>query len=186
LSSSGRRLFFNAYDSLVPGDTNGRKDVYEWERADEGECTAQSSTFSKQNGGCLYMISSGQSPADSELFDATPSGSDVFFSTQSSLLPQDYGLVDVYDARVNGGLPSPPLPAPSCEGEACQGTPTPPDDPTPASSTFRGAGNVREGSKPSKPRCGKGKARRKGRCVKQKAKKKPAKKRANANGRNGR
>lgn len=166
LSDDGRRLYFNAYDSLVPGDTNGKMDVYQWEAPGKGGCTEASTSYSPTNGGCVDLISSGQSSSDSELFDATPSGSDVFFATASSLVPQDDGLVDVYDARVGGGFPQPPPPPPSCEGEACQGTPSPPNDPTPASSTFQGAGNVAEEPARGRKPCPKGKVRRKGRCVK--------------------
>lgn len=93
-------------------------------------------------------------------------------------MPQDYGLIDIYDARVDGGFPSPdPLNVP-CEGEACQGPLTAPFDLTPASSIYNGPGNV----KPKKKRCPKGKrkVRRNGkvRCVKNKKKgqKKSAKK----------
>jgi hypothetical protein len=144
LSDNGNHLFFNSYDALVPGDTNGKEDVYEWEAPGEGDCTKQRSAFSEANEGCLYLITSGQSAEDAEFFDATPSGSDVFFATQSSLLVQDYGLTDVYDARVNGGFPAPAGQPAGCEGEACQGTPAAPNDPTPASSSFQGAGNVTE------------------------------------------
>ena len=31
LSESGGRLFFQSPDALVPADSNGRLDVYEWE-----------------------------------------------------------------------------------------------------------------------------------------------------------
>ncbi len=109
--------------------------------------------------GCLSLISTGQSPSDSELADISPDGHDVFIRTSSSLLPQDHGQVDVYDARINGGMPQPA----ACEGEACQGTPSPPNDPTPASSAFQGAGNVREGT--ATAWCRKSTARRKGRVV---------------------
>jgi hypothetical protein len=64
---------------------------------------------------------------------------------------------------VNGGFAQPPAQPAACEGEACQGTPSPPNDPTPASSAFQGAGNVHEGA--TKTRCRKGTAKRKGRCV---------------------
>jgi hypothetical protein len=186
LSADGSRLFFNSHDALVRGDTNGKTDVYEWQTAGSGDCTQASPSYSEANEGCVTLISSGESPEDSEVFDATADARDVFFTTQSSLLPQDYGLIDVYDARVNGGFPAPPNPPTVCEGEACQGTPAAPNDPTPASSSFRGAGNVKEGT-PGKPRCGKGKARKKGRCVKKKAKKRGAKdKRANHDRRNAR
>ncbi len=144
LSEDGSRLFFNSYDALLPRDTNGKADVYEWERAGAGGCDETDAAFSPTNGGCVYLISSGESPSDSRFLDASPSGSDVFFTTSSSLLGQDPGLIDVYDAREGGGLPAPPTPAPACEGEACQGPFNPPNDPTPASATFQGAGNVVE------------------------------------------
>jgi hypothetical protein len=163
LSADGSRLFFNSYDSLSPRDTNGRMDVYEWEKAGTGSCDESRPAFSAVNGGCVSLISSGESPGDSEFVDATPSGDDVFFTTESALVSQDSGLVDIYDARVGGGLPEPPpLPA-ACEGDACQGSPSPPDDPTPASSLFDGSGNLVE--TPPKGRCGKGRVRRKGSCV---------------------
>ena len=146
LSANGSRLFFNSYDALLPKDTNGKEDVYEWERAGAGSCTGESSAFSPQNGGCIYLISSGENPADSEFTDADPSGTNAFFSTGESLLKQDPGLIDIYDARVGGGFPPPPGPPAPCEGEACQGPLSPPNDPTPASSSFRGAGNVVEKS----------------------------------------
>jgi NHL repeat len=171
LSNDGSRLFFESFDALVLADTNGRQDVYEWEMPGAGDCTQEAATFSAPNGGCLTLISSGQSATDSEFFDASSSGSDVFFATHSSLLPQDFGLVDVYDARANGGFPPPPVAPPGCEGEACQGTPSPPSDPTPASSTFQGAGNVQE---PRLARCRKGKVRRKGRCAARKKQRKQA------------
>lgn len=146
LSSDGNRLFFESFESLVPNDTNGKQDVYEWERADdEAGCQAFGmEAYVASAGGCLGLISSGQSPVDSELIDASVGGADVFFTTNSSLLPQDPGLIDVYDARQNGGFPQPPAPRPSCEGEACQGPLEAPNDPTPASSSFEGAGNVKE------------------------------------------
>jgi hypothetical protein len=115
------------------------------------------------------LISSGQSPSDSELIDASQGGSDVFFTTSSSLLPQGPGLVDVYDAREGGGYPPPPKPPAICEGDACQGAISAPNDPTPASSSFEGAGNLNEGTS---SRCPKGKHRagkgKKARCVSRK------------------
>jgi hypothetical protein len=180
LSDNGRRLFFDSYDSLSPHDTDGRQDVYEWEAPGEGRCNESSPTYSPTNGGCVDLISTGKSTADSEFLDADPSGNDVFFTTVSSLLPQDSGSKDVYDARVDGGLPGPPTPPVACEGEACQGPYNPTADPTPASSSFQGTGNVHEPTAIHKPitkkkhakkkqqkRCAKGKGRLHGKCVKQ-------------------
>jgi hypothetical protein len=171
LSSDGKRLFFDSFGTLAPGDTNGKTDVYEWEAAGSGDCTEQSNSFSEANEGCITLISSGQSPEDSEFFDATPSGSDVFFATQSSLLVQDYGLTDVYDARVNGGFPAPSPVPPACEGEACQGPLAPPNDPTPASSSYEGSGNT------------KAPAKKKAKKHKKQRAKKAGHRRAGANGR---
>ena len=162
LSDDGTRLFFNSRDALAGGDTNGATDVYEWEAVGAGSCTEASTAFSFPAGGCVFLISSGKSPRDSQFHDASPSGNDVFFTTLSSLLPQDPGLVDVYDARAGGGFPPPPAQPAACEGEACQAPPAPPNDPTPASSTAEGAGNVAESVK---RRCPRGKVRRHGNCV---------------------
>ncbi|MET0306888.1 MAG: hypothetical protein ABW196_11780 [Solirubrobacterales bacterium] len=182
LTPDGRRLFFNSYDALLLRDTNGKADVYEWEAATgQKECDERGAElYVPSSGGCINLITSGQSPEDSELLDISANGNDAFFTTNSSLLPQDPGLVDVYDARVNGGLPASPEPPGPCQGEACQFAPPPPNDPTPASASFRGVGNP-SASKP-RPRCAKGKARRKGRCVaKRKGSKKAAKRKRAAN-----
>jgi len=164
LSADGDRIFFNANDALLPADTNGAQDVYEWEAPGIGGCEEEGANFFAQNGGCLYLISSGQSPEESEFWEASPDGDNVFFTTSASLVPPDPGSIDLYDARVGGGFEY-PEPQAQCEGEACQSPPEAPNDPTPASSSFEGAGNVaKEAPKPA-PRCAKGKVRKHGRCV---------------------
>ena len=158
LSENGGRLFFNSYDALLPRDTNGAQDVYEWEAPGFGRCDLKDASYFPQNGGCLYLISSGESSEESEFWEASPDGRDVFFTTSSSLLPQDPGSIDLYDARAGGGFPQ-PAEQPPCEGESCQSPPSAPNDPTPASAAFRGAGNL------TKKSCRKGKVKRRGRCV---------------------
>ena len=174
LSDDGQRVFFESFDKLVTRDTNGALDVYQWEANGKGNCT--------EAGGCVQLISNGQSPQGSEFVDADPTGNNVFFSTNSSLLPQDPGLIDIYAARVGGGFPQPPPPLPPCEGEACQRPAPAPNDPTPSSASFVGPGNP--AAKKPKP-CGKGKQKvKKGgktRCVK-KAKKSAPKKANNKSG----
>jgi hypothetical protein len=162
LSADGDRVFFNSNDALLPRDTNGTMDVYQWEASGEGGCGTEDPSYFPQNGGCIDLISSGESPFESEFWEASESGDDAFFITESSLVPKDPGLVDLYDARVGGGFPE-PIAASPCEGEACQSPPAPPDDPTPATANLSGDGNVDEEA-PAK--CPKGKVRRKGRCVK--------------------
>jgi hypothetical protein len=168
LSEDGNRLFFESFEALVLRDTNGVKDVYQWEAQGTGSCDAADDTFNEDTGGCVDLISSGKSPTESVFLDATPNGSDVFITTLSSLVPWDPDSVDVYDARVGGGFPPPDPPAAICEGEACQSPRAAPEAPTPAS-TLVGPGNPK-----LKPRCPKGKraVKRRGKvvCVKRKAK----------------
>ncbi len=186
LSGDGTRLFFESHEALLTRDTNGVQDVYQWEEPGTGDCDEADSTFDEEAGGCVDLVSSGQSPTASSFLDASPDGEDVFFSTLSGLLPQDYGLVDVYDARVSGGFPQPTT-TPGCEGEACQGPLVAPDDPTPASSSFEGAGNVTEAPRPVKCAKGRRAVRKAGktRCVRKprKAKRANRAKRANHKGR---
>jgi hypothetical protein len=94
-------------------------------------------------------------------------GKNVFFLALLSFVPQDYGLFDIYDARVGGGFAEPPPISPPCEGEACQSPPPAPEDPTPASSIYSGPGNL----KPVKG-CPKGKHKKNGKCVRKYHKKK--------------
>jgi hypothetical protein len=143
LSEDGRRLFFESRDRLVARDVNGRTDVYQWEAPGKGTCTAASPSYSPRNEGCVDLISSGQGTRDVEFRDASPSGDDVFFATAKSLLPQDPGLVDIYDARVGGGLPVPPPPPPPCEGDACAEPAAEPEPPAPASQAYGGPGNLK-------------------------------------------
>jgi WD40-like Beta Propeller Repeat len=173
LSDSGR-LFFNAADSLVPQDSNGTFDVYEYEppqgpgQPASNSCTTASSTYSSSSAGCVNLISSGTSGEESAFMDASKTGDDVFFLTASKLAATDVdSALDLYDAHVcTAELPCPAAPPPSppaCEGDACQAPATPPVDATPGSLTFNGAGNVLE--------CPKGKVKQKGRCVKKSVKK---------------
>jgi hypothetical protein len=140
LSENGRRLFFNSFEPLVNRDTNEREDVYEWEEVDgkgkagEEECEERGAElFDEEASGCISLISSGQSPTDTEFIDADRDGSNVFIRTGESLVPKDPGLVDVYDARIDGGFAEPEPPKPPCEGEGCQSPPPPPALKTPAS-----------------------------------------------------
>jgi hypothetical protein len=137
LSADGGRLFFESTDALVARDANGVQDVYQWERPGSGECTAQSSSFELQAGGCIGLISDGESPRDAEFIDAGSDGRDVFFGTAASYVSADPAQLDVYDARLAGGFPEPPGPPAECEGEACQGTVAPPALPAPQTTISR-------------------------------------------------
>ena len=144
ISDDGSRVFFESFEALLRADVNGKADVYEWEAPGAGNCTITAPAYSPPNGGCLSLISSGQGSRDSSFVDASSGGSDVFFSTIASLVPQDEELVDIYDARVNGGFPKPPTPVAPCSGEACQPPASSPAESTPASSVFVGPKNQKQ------------------------------------------
>jgi hypothetical protein len=183
ISDDGTRLYFNSFESLVSIDTNDAEDVYQWEAVGAGDCTAQSQTYHSNSGGCVDLISTGKSQQGSELTDISSDGRDVFFKTWQSILPQDPGQLDIYDARIGGGFPPLPQPPIVCSGDACQQpNPTPPAT-SPATAVVR-PGNP-PSSKPPRP-CPKGKhkVKKKGkvRCVKNKRGKQQGKKRAGKNG----
>lgn len=135
LSEDGSRVFFDSADGLVPQDTNGREDVYEYEN------------------GHVYLLSSGTSDESASFVDASANGSDVFFVTRAQLVAQDTDqLMDLYDARVphvpgeQVDLPgqSPVVP---CEGEGCRGASSgEPGYNVPSSVLFTGPGNVAPGT----------------------------------------
>jgi hypothetical protein len=121
--------------------------VYEWEREGAGSCERTAPSFSASDGGCLYLISTGQSDSPSYFGDASADGSNVFFFTRQSLVAQDQDLnVDVYVARVDGGIAAqnPPPPPVACTGEtSCRTSsdPSPVFD-APSSATIAGEGNL--------------------------------------------
>lgn len=109
LSTDGRYVFFNTEEALVPQDTNGVTDAYEYDTVT----------------GRLSLVSTGAGEDPAWFVDTSASGHDVFLVTRQQISGWDPDkLVDVYDARVEGGLPEPPPPAPECIGDACQGTPS--------------------------------------------------------------
>ena len=125
LSDDGSRLFFTSPDPLVPGLSGGSGKVFEYE------------------GGAIQLISGTEGGGDSVFLDASASGDDVFFATRERLTPTDTDeLVDVYDARVDGGIPMPAPPMP-CLGGACREPFGPPPLlSAPSSATFTGHGNL--------------------------------------------
>jgi hypothetical protein len=140
LSNSGNQFFFQTPDALLPADTNGVTDVYEWEADGAGSCRS-----TDEDGGCIYLISTGTSTAPSNIADASANGDEVFFFTEQQLVNQDEDdLIDVYDAHVGGGLASQnPQRPPECSGEACKGASTQaPGTKGSGSAVFQGPGNA--------------------------------------------
>ena len=168
------RIFFNAADALVPADSNGNWDVYQYEDTGSGSCSALSgdAALSRSAGGCVALMSSGSGVKESAFLDASIGGGDVFFLTSAALSVTDEDtVIDVYDARVDG-IPAKLIPRTECLGETCQPPISPPNDPTPSSATFEGPGDLH---RQARKRCPKAKRRvvRDGRtrCVSRKQKK---------------
>ena len=119
LSDSGQ-VFFNTVDRLLPGDTNGLSNVYEYEN------------------GQLYLLSNGSGTANSYFSEASANGENVFLLT-SELLTDTNGDISLFDARVNGGYPEPPTPPPPCNENNCRGAGTgSPSSLSPGSAAFTG------------------------------------------------
>jgi hypothetical protein len=98
-------VFFDTDEPLVDSDINGTRDIYEY-RDDRAE-----------------LVSRGTLPTSSQFADATPDGTNVFFTTDDRLVGQDRDAsVDLYDARIGGGIAgqSPPPPSPPCAGSECR------------------------------------------------------------------
>lgn len=145
LTESGQ-LFFTSSQALLPADTNGVADVYEYRP------------------GGLHLISDGASAGPSYFFDASVGAGNVFFATSDALVRSDTDhVLNLYDARINGGFAEPPAPPPPCAAdEPCRSAGSgAPATGTAATPSQTGAGNV----VPPK-RCKRGKVRRKGHCVK--------------------
>jgi hypothetical protein len=174
LLTNAGQVFFETRDALVPSDTNGQLDVYEYE------------------GGHVSLISSGTSSFESNLEDVSESGDDVFFRSNQALVPQDTqeGMIVIYDAHVDGGFVEPSSPPPCTTADACRAAvpPQPSVYGEPASQTFSGVGNIatleakqKATSKAKIVKCKKEFTKnKKGTCVRKKTKKsKKAKKSSN-------
>jgi hypothetical protein len=172
LLTDAGQVFFQTWEALVPSDTNGQRDVYEYE------------------GGGAHLISSGTSSVETALEGVSESGNDVFFRSNQQLVPQDNqeGQLVTYDARVAGGFAEASSPPACTTADACR-TPVSPQPSVygaPASQTFSGLGNLAPPS-PAKVtkktvKCKKGFVKnKKGKCVRKKSKKQAKAKRATNN-----
>ena len=120
LTNDGSTAFFVSGDRLLQDDTNGKYDVYMWDD------------------GTLDLVSTGTSSDNSSFAGAGANGDDAMFLTRQKLVGIDTDNdVDLYDARVGGGIASqnPPPPPPPCQaGADCQ-PPAPPESGPPPNGT---------------------------------------------------
>jgi len=159
LSADGMTFAFVAPTPLVSADQNtarpdqnpyGGADAYEWR---DGKVILVTDGLTNWPG---KFVS--EAPAISGV---SRSGNDVYFTAATQYTPDALdGYRRLYDARIGGGFDFPEAEQP-CPLEVCQGVPNgAPEEALPGSAGFFGPDNAS-----SRPRCKKGKVRRKGRCV---------------------
>lgn len=134
VTDDGGRVFFSSPDPLVTAaEGNTQAKVYEYEQNDEGSC--------EETAGCVYLLSSATSPEEATFLDSDSEGNNVFFATVSQLAPTDNDeLFDIYDARIGGGLASPPTET-ACRTNCREATVEAPSSP-PLSGSTGASGNL--------------------------------------------
>ena len=126
MTADGSTIVFVTAEALSAQDIDGVSDVYAW------------------HDGQVSLISDGRTGGTRAWI--TPSGRDIFFSTDGRLTASDGDVnTDIYDARVGGGLDlTQPVP---CFGDSCQGRPSP----APSSSGPVGGGSGDRGGEAVAP-----------------------------------
>ncbi|MHB8574281.1 MAG: hypothetical protein ACYDCQ_03020 [Dehalococcoidia bacterium] len=171
MSNDGQFVFFESPTALAPGALNNQpvignknvkaENVYEW--AANGAQPSASAPRCEQPAGCVSLVSDGKDVAEGsgahfnlsavQLLGTDASGHDVYFWTADSLVPSDTdSQVDLYDARVDGGIPAPIVSEPCATLETCHPSPQPPPTFEPTSSgIFSGFGNAPLGTEQQHP-----------------------------------
>ncbi|WP_445151687.1 hypothetical protein [Baekduia sp. Peel2402] len=129
-------MFFDTAARLVSADHNGSRDVYSYQD------------------GKLSLISPGDGSFTARFADATPDGSDVFFTTDQPLVGQDTDeSIDVYDLRANSFNQSPPSRGGCARNDCREPNTGPVESPSPGSAPPQ-LPNQEEGPKPPKSSVG--------------------------------
>jgi hypothetical protein len=140
------RTFFTTDDALVHGDTNHAQDVYEYVDGFAQLITPGTGDTRSQahNEFVLQFNLSG-------LMGVSADGTDVYFSTNQTLVSQDRNglFLKFYDARAGGGFPAPAPPPPCAAADECHGASSLPPLPLQSGSevALGSGGNAVVGSK---------------------------------------
>jgi hypothetical protein len=102
IDAGGDRAFFTTEESLLPEDTNGEFDVYEFWH------------------GSVGLLTPGDEPYRSDFAGISRDGRSAMFATSATLTTEDRdsGSRDLYAARLGGGFP-PQAESPGCDGASC-------------------------------------------------------------------
>ena len=120
MNEAGTEVFFDSSQPLSESDRNRVQDVYEWEAQGTTSCPISTSVF----GGCIFLLTSGESDTFSFLVDSDSSGENVFATHRGPL----YGIgpagtkSSLFDLRVDGG-------SAQSKAEGCNGAATCPAAP---------------------------------------------------------
>ena len=115
--SNDGRTFFSTEESLVQTDTNEVDDVYEYTEGRPQLITTGTDAADKR------LKEEGVTGIHGGLAGVSADGTNVYFSTRDTLVPQDENgqYIKFYDARTDGGFPF-EKPAPPCESaDECHG-----------------------------------------------------------------
>lgn len=122
------RVFFGSDDPLVPRDTNGAEDIYEYSEGRPWLITTGTGAGLKGIAGFAGIL------ARPGLVGVSANGTDVYFGSIDTLVSQDQNgsALKIYDARTGGGFPAERIPpncaaADECHGEVSTQPPLPPD-----------------------------------------------------------
>ena len=150
------RTFFSTADPLVPQDTDGIRDVYEYV---DGRPQLISSGTSEREIGVAVVHPPGLDRAG--LVGVSANGTDVYFSTFDTLVARDHNgnsALKFYDARTDGGFAEPPSSAPCAAADECAGPGSSPPAATPNGTganlgslgNFQNSSSVHHTKKPQK------------------------------------
>jgi hypothetical protein len=140
------RVAFSTSDALVPRDTNRAIDVYEFV-GDRAQLITSGSETRARVPGALFF------PGQLTGFEGfSTAGTDLFFSTYDTLVPQDHNgtFVKFYDARSGGGFGAQPASLPCPSADECHGDGS--SAPPPLGIGSQAALGGGSGAPPSQPR----------------------------------
>jgi hypothetical protein len=138
------RTFFSTTDPLVPQDTDETTDIYEFVEG-RPQLISPGTGIKYESFGFIGI------EAFPGLVAVSADGTDVFFATFDTLVPQDHngGTLKIYDARTGGGFPF-NQPPPGCvAADECHGagSSAPTSAPGGTSANLGRVGNLHPGSK---------------------------------------
>ncbi len=179
--SNDGRVFWGTKDSLIPRDVDGGIiDVYEFVGGRPQLITSGTGARDFTGGSAVQNILEVPNPARTGLESVSADGTDVYFSTYDSLVPEDQNgpFIKFYNARVGGGFTPPPDFAPCAAADECHGVDSSPPARAPigTGSDLGSSGNVKPAAKKGK------KTKKKAKRTKKKAKNQKAKRRHNKRG----